>query len=319
LKRKTLRFSRRRFISLAGLTFSGSWLSFSDCFAARFFRERIAETGRSVLKAKSKPTPSDWTDQSITAAWLGHSTVLLNFYGITILTDPVLNSRVGANLGLGTLGPKRLTAPALQVKELPPIDLILLSHAHLDHLDLPTLQHFGSATRIVTARRTADILAGTNMPRRCELGWGDRTLLRMPNGDVEIEGFEVNHWGGRWSHREDRGWNGYVISRNGKKVIFGGDTAMCETFKSLRSHGPFELALMPIGAYNPWIRAHCNPEEAVSMANDAGAKYILPIHHQSFTLGRESFSEPIERFELALHNEPERVALRNVGETFRLA
>src|SRR5712671_4055069 len=116
------------------------------------FREWTIESWRPITPAFAKPEPSKWSDTQVTLAWLGHSTVLLNFYGVTILTDPVLFSRVGANLGIGTLGPKRLTAPALTVKELPPIDLILLSHAHLDHMDLPTLRRFDNSTRVITSR-----------------------------------------------------------------------------------------------------------------------------------------------------------------------
>ncbi len=310
--------TRRKFLTVSALGLSGAWIGVSNAFPARFVRERIAETGRTIAKAKFKPTPFSWGDNAIHAAWLGHSSVLINFYGVTVLTDPVLFSRVGANLGIGTVGPKRLVAPALSPNELPPIDIVLLSHAHMDHMDMPTLHRFDQSTRVVTARKTADLLAGTKLSQPRELGWGDKTTLKTKTGEIEIEAFEVNHWGGRWSHKEDRGWNGYVLSREGKKIIFGGDTAHCETFKPLRSKGPYDIALMPIGAYNPWIRAHCNPEEAVSMANDAGAKYIVPIHHQAFNLGREAFKEPIERFEAALQSEPERVALRDVGETFRL-
>lgn len=313
------KITRRRFVALSAFGIGGTWIGLSNSFPARFVRERIAETGRTIASPKYKPTPSKWNNNSLTASWLGHSTVLLSVYGVNILTDPVLYSRVGANLGIGTIGPKRLTAPALSIEELPKIDIVLLSHAHLDHFDMPTLQKFDSSTRVVTARKTADLLSSTKLSQPRELGWGDKTTVQTRNGEVEIEAFEVNHWGGRWSHKEERGWNGYVISREGKRIIFGGDTAHCETFKPLRSKGPFDLALMPIGAYNPWIRAHCTPEEAVSMANDADAKHILPIHHQAFQLGREGFSEPIERFQAALQNEPERIALREVGETFSLS
>src|SRR5204863_3920122 len=92
-----------------------------------------------------RPKPEEWEDNAITASWLGHSTVLLNFYGLTILTDPVLFRRVGANLRIGTIGPKRLVDPALRVRQLPPVDLVLLSHAHMDHLDLPTLKRLPAA------------------------------------------------------------------------------------------------------------------------------------------------------------------------------
>ena len=78
-------------------------------------------------------------------------------------------------------------------------------------------------------------------------------------------------------------------------MIFGGDTALTDSFKSLKSHGPYELAIMPIGAYQPWLCSHCSPEQAVSMANDAGAKYFLPVHFKTFQFGREGTIEPLER------------------------
>src|SRR5262245_664559 len=93
----------------------------------------IEQSARGVHKPKYTPVPELWNPNSITAAWLGHSTVLLNFHGMTILTDPALHTRVGADTPLGTIGAKRLVAPALRPHDLPPIDLVLLSHAHMDH------------------------------------------------------------------------------------------------------------------------------------------------------------------------------------------
>ncbi len=128
----------------------------------------------------------------------------------------------------------------------------------------------------------------------------------------------MKHWGARLLRDVSRGYNGYIIERNGRRIIVGGDTAFTDTFAALRQRRPFDLAVMPIGAYDPWIRAHATPEQAVAMANAAGADYIMPVHHQTFRLSAEPFREPIERFEAALQQTPERIALREVGETFRL-
>jgi L-ascorbate metabolism protein UlaG (beta-lactamase superfamily) len=314
------KLSRRRFIGLGCTGTAGVfWISKSQAFAARFIRERVAEVGREVKASRFKPSPDKWNDNTLTAAWIGHSTVLLNFYGVTILTDPVMFSRVGAELGVGTLGPKRVIGPALVINELPAIDLILLSHAHLDHMDLPTLKKFDGQQRVITSRNTTDLLSETKLSAPIELGWGEKTTVQVGSKDLVVEAFEVAHWGGRWSKKEThRGWNGYILSREGKQIIFGGDTANCASFRDVRAKGPYELALMPIGAYNPWLHAHCTPEEAVEMSNAAGAKYIMPIHHQAFALGREPFNEPIERFEAVLEKERERIALRDVGDTFEL-
>ena len=298
---------------------AGLWLAYSDQYVPKMVREVAADSRRRVLLPKYRPTPALWDPNGITASWLGHSTVLMNFYGMTILTDPVLFTRVGANLGVGTFGPKRLIAPALSVRQLPPIDLVLLSHAHMDHLDTATLNRLSSRTKAVTAHATGDLFTGTPMKQATELAWGEKTMVRTANGDVEVKAFEVKHWGARWRHDTYRGYNGYTLEREGKKIIFGGDTALCGSFRSLRSQGPYELAIMPIGAYQPWVRVHCTPEQAVQMANDAGADHILPVHHKTFKLGQEGPYQPMQRFEAALASEKERIALRDVGETARVA
>jgi L-ascorbate metabolism protein UlaG (beta-lactamase superfamily) len=108
-----------------------------------------------------------------------------------------------------------------------------------------------------------------------------------------------------------------MLAREGRKLIFGGDTAMCGSFRALRSQGPFELAIMPIGAYEPWVCSHCTPEQAVRMTNGAKAKHLLPIHFKTFPFGREGCVQPMERLQAAI--EPERIGWRDVGETFCLA
>ena len=259
-----------------------------------------------------------WSDAQVTLAWLGHATVLINFFGIKILTDPTLFPRVGIRLPGFTIGPKRLTAPALEVHELPNVDLVLLSHAHFDHLDLRTLRCFDESTRVITARATRDLLKGTRFSHITELDWGQRKSLSTDAGEIEITAFPVKHWGARTQRDTYRGYNGYLIERSGHRIIFAGDTAMTENFADLRRHGPIDIAIMSIGAYNPWIHSHCSPEQAIEMANAAGARFIMPVHHQTFRLSFEPLREPIERFEAALRKSPERIALREIGETFVL-
>ena len=93
---------------------------------------------------------------------------------------------------------------------------------------------------------------------------------------------------------------------------------MTESFSALRQHGPIDVAIIPISAYNPWIQSHCTPEQAVQMANAAGARFVVPVHHQTFRLSFEPLGEPIARFEAELSKAPERIALREIGETFVL-
>ena len=284
----------------------------------RLFREWTIETWRPISPASAKPEPSKWSDAHVTLAWIGHSTVLINFFGVTILTDPVLVPRIGIRLAGFTIGPKRLTAPALSFDELPKIDLVLLSHAHFDHLDLRTLGWFDRTTRVITARATSDLLKGTRFSGVTELAWGESKTLNTGAGEIAITAFPVKHWGARKQHDTYRGYNGYLLEGGGRRIIFAGDTAMTENFANLRQYGAIDIAIMSIGAYDPWIQSHCTPEQAVEMADAAGARFIVPVHHQTFRLGFESFREPIQRFEAALSKTRERIALREIGQTFVL-
>jgi L-ascorbate metabolism protein UlaG (beta-lactamase superfamily) len=186
----------------------------------------------------------------------------------------------------------------------------------MDHLDLPTLRRLSPEVCTITARETSDLLESTRVRQVTELSWNERAVCHTSFGELEIEALEVKHWGQRWPSEKARGYNGYVLRRGGKTLMFAGDTARTSLFSQHRARGPFHLAIMPIGAYRPWIRNHCAPEEAVEMANWANARYLVPVHHATFKLSDEPVSEPLERFEAALTHEPERLALRHVGETF---
>jgi L-ascorbate metabolism protein UlaG (beta-lactamase superfamily) len=287
-------------------------------WVGHLWREWTIESWRAIAPAYAKPEPLKWNDAQVTAAWIGHATVLINFFGIKILTDPVLFPRIGIRLPGLTIGPKRLTAPALEFHELPKIDVVLLSHAHFDHVDLRTLHSFDKDTSVITAPKTADLLRWTGLRDITELRWGERKSVNTPAGAVTIGAFQVKHWGARTQRDIYRGYNGYLIERNGRRILFAGDTAMTDSFAKLPQRGGIDLAIMSIGAYNPWIHSHCTPEQAVEMATAAGAQFILPVHHQTFRLSFEPLREPIERFQVALRETPERIALREIGETFVL-
>jgi L-ascorbate metabolism protein UlaG (beta-lactamase superfamily) len=283
--------------------------------APAFIREISREYNRESDPAPFRPLPKQWPDTGLHAAWLGHSTVILKLGGFTVVTDPVFSRRIGLNFGPLTLGIKRLVDVAAPVADLPPIDLVLLSHAHMDHFDLPSLRRLErSRTTVVTATRTADLLRARHYGKVHELGWGRSVQV----GECRVTAFEVAHWGARMRSDVYRGYNGYVLECCPFRVVFGGDTAYTNSFRQLRSPRRVHLAIMPIGAYDPWIRVHCNPEQALSMANDAGAEYILPIHHQTFKLSREPYSEPAERLLAATGSESDRVCLHRIGEEFHL-
>ncbi len=310
------RTPRRAFLA-AGLatTVTGAWTSLSDSWGARFVRGRIAEIGRDIPPAPATPTPATWSDNAITLAWLGHASVLIDFYGFRILTDPTFFSRIGVDAWVGTIGPLRLVQCALAPEDVPEIDLLLVTHAHFDHLDTPSIAAVPGRPAVVMAHATADLLPQRDWASVSELRWDEATRVRTARGDAQVRAIEVRHWGARVRRDTWRGYGGFVIEREGRRLLIGGDTADTPRFADHRRYGPYEAAVMPIGAYDPWITNHCTPEQAVRMADAAGARFFVPIHHQSFSLSREPLLEPIERAEAALAQEQGRIALRRIGET----
>ena len=278
--------------------------------------EYRSQRRRPILRPRFLPRPDLWPDEGLFAAWLGHSTVLLKVDGFTILTDPVLGDRCGISVGNVTVGLKRLVAPALDASALPHIDLILLSHAHLDHFDTRTLRLLEhSKTTVITAANTSDLLRRRRRYREIrEIGWDQETRL----GPLHLRGFPVRHWGARMQTDVYRGYNGYLIEAGRRRIVFGGDTALTDSFRALKTSRPVDLAIMPIGAYNPWINAHCNPEQALQMTNDCGAEFVLPVHHQTFHLSREPYREPVERMLAAAGAHEDRVSLTEIGQEWKL-
>ena len=213
------------------------------------------------------------------------------------------------------MGLKRLVKPAVMARHLPKIDLILLSHAHMDHFDLPSLRALENrGTKVVTAANTSDLLRAGRYGSVQELRWNERTRA----GAVDLRAFEVNHWGARMRTDTYRGYNGYIIESGRYRILFAGDTANTTLFRNVRGAKPFDLALMPVGAYNPWIHAHCTPEQAWRMANEAGAEFVLPVHHQTFQLSREPLLEPIERLYGSAGKDPHRIGTNGIGQEFAL-
>jgi L-ascorbate metabolism protein UlaG (beta-lactamase superfamily) len=304
---------RRHLIGGIGVTGLAGLGAFVYRAAPAFWKQYADDMRRPIRPPSLRPDPGAWPDTGLHAAWLGHSTVLLKVDGTTILTDPVFSDRVGLSLGPVTLGLKRLIAPAAPLSLVPRVDLVLLSHAHMDHLDIPTLRSLeSSGASVVTAAKTSDLLRTSYYREVRELKWGERARV----GAAELRAIEVNHWGARMRTDTYRGYNGYLIEVGRYRILFGGDTAMTPAFRSVRTSRPVDLAIMPIGAYNPWIYYHCTPEQAWQMGNDAGAEHFIPVHHQTFQLSREPLLEPIERFYSASGSRPDRIALCRIGQEF---
>ena len=314
--------TRRRFLAAsltAGAAGGAAWMTTSQAWAARFLRERLREVGREVPPAPYKPEPQAWSDDAVTLAWLGHATVLVDFYGVRVLTVPALFPRIGVDVGLGSIGPLRLVHCALGPEELPDIDVVLVSHAHFDHLDTPSLAAVRGRPTAVMAWETADLLPREAYAGVHELRWNDAVTIKARRGELHVRSIEVKHWGARMRRDTYRGYTGFILEREGRRLLFGGDTAQTPAFREHRRWAPYEAAIMPIGAYDPWIRNHCTPEQAVAMADAAGARLFLPVHHRTFRLSREPYDEPIRRAEAALAREIDRLAWREPGETIRIA
>ena len=306
-------WNRRTFVATSvagGLGFAtiGPW-------GVNFLMDRVEEIGREIPAAPHKPTPGSWADHAITMAWLGHATVLINFFGVRILTDPTLYPRIGVDLLLGSLGPLRLVQCALTPEEIPDIDLVLVSHAHFDHLDTPSLGSVRGEPAAIMGPGTSDLLPRRHYSSVRELRWNESARVTTPRGEIIVRAIEVKHWGARIRRDTWRGYTGWVVEREGRRLLIGGDTANTPVFAEHRRLGPFDAAVMPIGAYNPWIHNHCTPEQAVTMADAAGARLIVPVHHQSFRLSSEPFMEPIERIQEALSKESDRLAMTAIGQT----
>lgn len=265
-----------------------------------------------IAPAPQRPDPRSWPDTQLTVAWLGHATVLLNFHGSWVLTDPALERRIGLGRGLAKLGPRRLIEPALRPGELPPLDLVLLSHSHMDHTDLGTLRRLPAPTPVVVQTGNRDLVR--RFGRVEELAWGEETEIH----GLRIESTKSRHWGARMITDTQRGYGGYLLQKEGRTVLFAGDTAYTDALTPLGQRVRIDLAILPIGAYDPWIANHASPEQAWAMFKALGAEYVLPVHHSTFRLSREPVEEPIRRFLAAAGNERWRVVATEVGATWSL-
>ena len=262
---------------------------------------------RRIPPAPLIPDLAGWPDRAISAVWLGHATVLLRLAGKTMLTDPVFSPRVGIGLGFLTAGPPRQQRPALSIGQLPPIDLILLSHAHFDHLDRPSLARLPKSARVITFEGVGDLIRDLGFADVTEMRWGQT----IRHGDVSITGLPVVHWGARTFRDIHRKYGAFLLEdTHGRRVLYGADTAYHEQWRDV---GPVDLAVLGIGAYDPYIAAHATPEQALALADHVEARHVLPIHHSTFNLSHEPLAEPMQRLLAAAAGRPGRIVVRQPG------
>ncbi len=279
-----------------------------------------------------KPDWRTWENDRLTLTWLGQSTVLVNFFGTWILTDPAFFERVGIHVGPWTVGPRRLVHSPLRPEELPPIDIILVSHAHMDHTDMPSLEKLQGAKHLIVAANTNQVYRHLDYGGLTEVDWNEQKVLSQFD-DITIEGIEVKHAGWRmpWdpcrSRNERRGmsYNAYLVEKrdqNGdlRSFVFGGDTGYIQTFRQIgermRNEGrEIDCAIMPIGTYNPWVQTHCNPEQAWRMTQEMNARRIVPVHWNTFTQSSEPRHEPMHWLR-AVVDSRDSIALNDHGQTW---
>ena len=312
---------RRKFIRNSSLAALGSMI-----IPQKFLRGMKNPSVENMIKPAAKPNVASWKDDEINIAWIGHATVLINFYGKYILTDPVFFEAVGVYFEGFIFGPKRASLPALMLDEIPKPDVVLLSHAHMDHMDYKTLkaltEKFPSELDCIVAYNTKDVVEDLPWKSLQEVDWDERITI---NG-INVKGIEVKHFGWRYPGEKDRrgghfkdgrSYNGFILERKGKKILFGGDTTFSDKFKKHKDEN-VDVAIMPIGAYKPWRKYHCTPEEALVMAEyHLGAKYFIPIHCKTFDNG-EMIHEPLNWLNKSSRHYKIKIGLNDIGQTFTL-
>jgi len=288
---------------------------------------RWAEIGRRLRYAghllwRSAVTPMRGTYQPprLTASdelgitFIGHSSFLVQAAGQNLLFDPVFSKWL--------ILLRRQTRPGVRVRDLPPIDIVLLSHAHMDHLDRSSLWRVVRATRrrsgrapiVVVPNDVGDVVRGLGFSRVIELGWWESYTA----GGLTITHTPAKHWGTRWIMDGHRGYGGYFIEGGARRLYYSGDTAYFGGFREIAQLRP-EVALLPIGAYSPdsYRTVHTSPEDALRAFQDLRAEWMVPMHYGTFWLSEEPIEEPLPRLlvsaeKLGLQN---RIAVIHEGET----
>ncbi|MGA1799042.1 MBL fold metallo-hydrolase [Sphingomonas sp. 4RDLI-65] len=264
--------------------------------------------------------------EPLTVTMVGHATMLIQVAGLNLLTDPVWSDRASP---FQFAGPKRVTAPGIRMDDLPPIDVILLSHNHYDHLDIATLRELETrhSPRIVTPLGNDAIIKRHIPQARIETGdWGDAISLGQ-NTDIHI--VRANHWSSRGlNDRRMALWGGFMIRVGGTLIYFAGDTGYGTgaIFRDLRQRfGSPDLAILPIGAYDPrWFMAaqHVDPEEAIQILCDLDARQALGMHWGVFKLTDETRDAPENRLAAGLAARgiaPRRFKAMRPGDEVRIA
>lgn len=248
------------------------------------------------LHVENKPHPKITTtipSDKVKITFINHATVLIQTNQFNLLADPIWSERASP---FSWIGPKRVRDPGIPFHELPPIDVVLISHNHYDHLDISTLQklqaHFHPIFLVPLGNK--NLLIKNGMTRVIEMDWWQQHKFK---NDITITFLPTLHWSARWlNDRYNTLWGSYGIDIGKIKIYFAGDTAYSDNFKIIQQRwGKPDLALLPIGGYLPeWVmqQSHLNPYEAVKAHLDLGAKQSIAIHYGTFQLSDEAFDQP---------------------------
>ncbi len=240
-------------------------------------------------------TPPAITTTETAITFIGHSSFLIQTAGRALLVDPVFATRL--------ILLRRQRRPGIRIHDLPPIDAVLLTHAHMDHLNRPSLRAITRAMRhrklpaplVVVPNGVEDLVCDLGFARTHALGWWESVQLF---DSIEITATPARHWGARLFNDTHRGFGGYVLQAPGFPAIYhSGDTAYFHGFTEISRRLHPDIALLPIGAYFPdsYRAVHVSPEEALRAFLDLGASVMIPMHYNTFRLGREPMNEPLPR------------------------
>lgn len=307
------------------------------CRNGRFFNPGIAaHTLKDVLRWRRTSTPGTWRRTipavpgaapaarveggELAVTFVGHSTVLLQTEGLNILTDPIWSERCSP---VSWAGPRRHRIPGIRMEELPKIDLILLSHNHYDHCDLPTLRHLvqRDAPAIACPLGLARLLRRLGFDQIVELDWGQTA----PFGAAELRCVRAQHFAARGIFDRYRTlWCGWAVTLTSGTLYFAGDSGFGPFFHEIaRALGPIRLALLPIGAYQPeWFMGsvHMSPTEAVAVHRILQPQESIAIHHGTFSLADDGELVPAAALDEELRRNPPATPFRIIpeGQCYRM-
>ncbi|HVY68328.1 MAG TPA: MBL fold metallo-hydrolase [Verrucomicrobiae bacterium] len=229
----------------------------------------------------------------VAITWIGHASFLIQFDDLNVLVDP--------NFANWLFLLKRIKRAGLKLEHLPRIDLVLLTHAHFDHFHKPTLRKLPSPKIGVMPWRMGDLARGLGFARVVELQWWEC----FGHADWKVTLTPCKHWGARVLKDHERGYGGFVLEHQGRRIYHAGDSAYFDGFKEIGSRCAPEIALLPIGAYYPesFRNVHMGPDEAIKVFKDLRSKWLIPMHYGTFKLSFEAMDEPPRWLQELAHKE----------------